>query len=399
MKRLTRLLPRLTLGFGLAVSAGLVASLAAPGASAQAAASGAALPNDAIVPSLTLPAASPHWVWVNDVVFPHMADGQALLVDGDSGRFLGMLNTGFGFNRIVLPRDGRLIYSPESYFSRGNRGERTDVVSIYDARTLSPVGEIAVPAKRSTNMARMSNSELSDDDRFLLVYNFNPAQTLTVVDTRSRKFVGEVEIAGCALVYPTGPRSFFSLCADGSFLDTRLDDDGRPASQQRTKPMFDVKDDVTTEKGVRVGDTWLFVSKGGVLHSFDATPKGMVRGASWPLVTDAERKQDWRPGGLQPFAVHAGLKRFYALMHQGSVDTYKDPGKELWVYDLARKERVQRIELANMASAIQVTRDAKPLLFSAFVESSTTDVYDAVSGKHLRAVESVGTTPTVLVTP
>ncbi len=28
---------------------------------------------------------SPHWVWVNDIVFTHMASGQALLVDGDAG--------------------------------------------------------------------------------------------------------------------------------------------------------------------------------------------------------------------------------------------------------------------------------------------------------------------------
>ena len=30
---------------------------------------------------------------------------------------------------------------------------------------------------------------------------------------------------------------------------------------------------------------------------------------------------------------------------------------------------------------------------------SLDDVYDALSGSHLRAVESIGTTPTVLVTP
>src|SRR5260370_23322534 len=69
---------------------------------------------------LSLPAtASPHWVWVNDFVFPHMPDGQALLVDGDSGRFLGMLSTGISFGRLVPAKDGKLIFSPETYFSRG----------------------------------------------------------------------------------------------------------------------------------------------------------------------------------------------------------------------------------------------------------------------------------------
>ena len=36
----------------------------------------------------TMPA---HWVWVNDVNFFNMADGRAYLIDGDTGRFVGMV--------------------------------------------------------------------------------------------------------------------------------------------------------------------------------------------------------------------------------------------------------------------------------------------------------------------
>src|SRR5450432_2019010 len=68
---------------------------------------------------LSLPSPpSKHWVWINDIVFSHMVDGLAHLVDGDSGKYLGTLSTGFGFERLLLPRDGKLIYSPETYFSR-----------------------------------------------------------------------------------------------------------------------------------------------------------------------------------------------------------------------------------------------------------------------------------------
>src|SRR5919112_1379943 len=88
-------------GIGGVALLALAAPLARPAA--------APLPVDPLGTVVTLPAASPHWVWVNDVVFPHMTDGQALLIDGDSGRFLGMLSTGFGFNRIVLPRSGEII--------------------------------------------------------------------------------------------------------------------------------------------------------------------------------------------------------------------------------------------------------------------------------------------------
>ena len=53
---------------------------------------------------------NPHWVWVSDIVFHHMADGKAYLVDGDSGQFLGMLSTGSGFIALELPSDYSQIY-------------------------------------------------------------------------------------------------------------------------------------------------------------------------------------------------------------------------------------------------------------------------------------------------
>jgi methylamine dehydrogenase heavy chain len=347
----------------------------------------------------TLPAASPHWVWVNDIVFSHMSDGQALLIDGDSGRFLGMLSTGFGFERVVPAGDGKLIFSPETYFSRGTRGTRTDVVTLYDPVRLSPVGEIAIPPKRSANMPMMADSELTDDGAFLLIYNFTPAQSITVVDTRSRRFTGEIETPGCALAYPTGPRSFFSICADGALLDVHLDDAGHVSSRVHTRDMFDVAADPVTEKGVRLGSRWLFASYGGTVYSIDITSRGLEPGPRWSLLSDAERRQNWRPGGLQQLAVHATSDRLYAIMHQGGPETHKDPGKEVWVYDLGRRQQVQRIVLGSPAGSIQVTRDDKPLLFTAFIGSTTLEIYDATTGRHLRSVANVGTTPTLLVTP
>ena len=348
----------------------------------------------------TLPAsASPHWVWVNDFVFPHMPDGQALLVDGDSGRFLGMLSTGFGFSRVVIAKDGKLVFAPETYFSRGTRGTRTDVVTMYDPAHLAPVGEIVIPAKRSSNMPMMGDAELTDDGRFLLIYNFTPSQSVTVVDARSHELVGEIETSGCALVYPTGPRSFFSICGDGTLLHVHLDDTGRATTQDRTGHMFDVATDPVTEKGVRIGDTWQFVSYSGVMYPIRITRDGLVAGAKWPLLAADDRAQQWRPGGLQQLAAHAGLNRLYSIMHRGDPETHKDPGKEIWVYDLATHARIQRIVLQNEAGSIQVTHDRQPLLFSIFIGSTTLDVYDATSGAWLRSVQNVGTTPTILVTP
>jgi methylamine dehydrogenase heavy chain len=200
-------------------------------------------------------------------------------------------------------------------------------------------------------------------------------------------------------VYPTGPRSFFSICGDGTLLDVKLTDAGKLASQQRSSRVFDVANDPVTEKAVRLGDTWLFVSFGGTMYPVVANATGLEARPTWSLVSAAERQQNWRPGGLQQLAVHASLKRLYSIMHQGGVDTHKNPGKEVWVYDIDKRARVQKIALKNPAGSIQVTRDAKPLLFSIFIESTTTDVYDALSGAHLRSIENVGTTPTIMVNP
>ncbi|MBV9914248.1 MAG: hypothetical protein JOZ93_16845 [Sinobacteraceae bacterium] len=341
----------------------------------------------------------PHWIWVNDFAFPHMVNGKAMLVDGDTGRFVGELDTGFGAMRVVPSLDGKVIYSPETYFSRGTRGERTDVITLYDPAHLSVTSEIIVPPKRSSNMPMLANAQLTDDGRFLLVYNFNPAQSVTVVDTRARKFVGEIETSGCALIYPTGPRSFFSICADGALLQTVLNDSGNVQSSARTEPLFDVEHDPVTEKGVRLGDTWYFVSFGGVMYPVKIDKGQLKLQKRWSLLDADEQAAHWRPGGLQQLAVHAGTHRLYSIMHRGGLETHKDPGREVWVYDLASQTRVQKISMKNNAGSIQVSRDPQPLLFSIFIESNVLDIYEAVSGRYLRSVSDIGTTPTVLVNP
>ena len=351
-----------------------------------------------IAEQLSKPAA-PHWIWVNDMAFFAFPDGKAFLVDGDSGRMLGMLSTGYSFTAVVVPKARGVIYAPEIYFSRGTRGTRTDVVTIYDAIQLQPVGEIGIPPKRASLMPMPGAQALTDDDRFLLIYNFTPSQSVTVVDTRSRKFAGEIETAGCALVYPTGARSFFSICGDGALLETTLTDEGRLARHARTPELFDVLKDPLSEKGVRRGDAWLFASFEGVLHPLRASAAGVKAEATWPLFTPQELAQHWRTGGLQHLAVHGASGRLFAIVHQGGEETHKDLGQQVWVYDLASHRRVQTITMRNKVGSIQVSQDSQPLLFTCSLESNRLDVYDATSGKYLRTVESLGLTPTILVLP
>lgn len=341
----------------------------------------------------------PHWLWVNDMSFVRMVDGRSYLVDADEGRMRGMLNTGYSFTSVALPRNGSMIYSPETYFSRGVRGQRVDVVTLYDPVHLQPVGEIRIPSKRVSAIPMPGEIMLTDDDRFLLIYNYTPAQSTTVVDTKSRKFVGEIDTAGCALAYPTGPRSFFSICGDAGLLSVKLDDRGRAIAKSHSKPLFDAQKDPLTEKGVRLGKTWYFVSYDAEVYPITDEGAGPAVGTRWSLVTDAERQEGWRSGGVQHFAVHGLTHRLYAIMHQGTRATHKEGGNEVWVFDLATGKRLQKLPLKNIATSIQVSQDAHPLLYSAFIGSSTLDVYDAMTGAYLRSIGDLASTPTLLVTP
>ncbi len=343
----------------------------------------------------TLPAPGPHWVWVDDIAFGNIIDGRAYLVDADTGRMLGMLSTGSMFLNLELPRDYSQIYAAETYYSRGARGTRTDVITRYDPRTLEPVGEIVLPAKRQAGVPMLSYTGLTDDQRFMVVYNFTPAQSVSVADLSASVLAGEIATPGCALVYPSGPRRFSMLCGDGRLLSVDLAEDGSEAGRTLSEPFFDPSKDPISEKGVRAGSHWYFASFDGLVHDVDVAGAAPKFAAPWSIVSAQERTAGWRTGGAQHIAAHAASGRLYFLMHRGPVHTRKEPGEEVWVFDIAKRQRVQRLKLAGPAMSIALTPDAKPLLLTTLGAGGAVDVYDA-AGKHLRKVEGLGQTPLLI---
>lgn len=374
-----------------------VRSLAAVAALLWAGAASAQLQPDPLVRQ-DLPKPGPHWVWVNDVVFHHMADGKAFLLDGETGNMLGMLSTGVAFDGVVLTKDRSLILSPEIYFSRGMRGSRTDVLSFYDGKTLDPVGEVEIPPKRVNALPMPTLYGLTDDDRFMVIYNFTPAQSVTVVDVKARKFVAEVDTAGCAFAMPTGNRSFMAVCGDGTGLGVKLDEEGRQVAKARSPMLFDPEKDPVMEEAQRYGNSYLFTSFAGDVVTVDIVDGMPKPGKRWSLLDETDRKESWKTGGMQNLAVHAATKRMYTLMHVGGKDTHKDPGTEVWVYDLDTKKRVNRIKLANIATAIAVSSAPKPLLFAMFMGAQKVEVYDPETGKLLRTINEIGFSPSTFTT-
>src|ERR1700730_16371919 len=80
-----------------------------------------------------LPARSPHWVYVYDTAFYNEIDARVHLFDGDSYRRLGQIDAGFAPS-VNLSPDGATTVVATTYFARGSRGTRTDVVEFTDNR-------------------------------------------------------------------------------------------------------------------------------------------------------------------------------------------------------------------------------------------------------------------------
>jgi len=285
---------------------------------------------------------SPHWIFVGDALGERTA-----LVDLDDGRMLGTLDSGFGIPQTLHPTRRSEIYAIETHYSRGSRGERSDVLTIYDKASLAPVAEVLLPPRRAISATPVAHAALSDDDRFAAIFNLTPATSLSIVDLEQRRFVGEIQTPGCSLVYPVGARRFAMLCMNGGLLVVRIDDSGREAGKQRSEPFFDPERDPVTEKAARIGDRWLFPSFDGWIHPVDFSGPEPKPGERWSLTSDRERADGWKIGGFQHLAIHEPSGTLYALMHEGGADSHKQPGSEVWVYDLAEQTRSRRVELVN----------------------------------------------------
>lgn len=268
------------------------------------------------------------------------------VVDNIFKGVIGVSNGGMGSSFTFSP-DNRYMFAVERFYSRGNRGERTEMVTVFDTSKLSAVDEIIIPSKSAMIGSIDGATALSDENRFLAVFNLTPATSLTIVDTEARKFVGEISTPGCSLVYAAGERRYVMLCTNGGLLTVTLDEDGNELSKVRTAGYFDPEVDPITEAGVRYGDQWLFVSFDGMVYPLDVSGAAPRFKDTWSLLTDEDRLDNWRIAGNQHLTVHQGTGRLYSLVRQ-SEDPLDDPGDmdgtEIWVYDIESHQRVRRFE-------------------------------------------------------
>jgi methylamine dehydrogenase heavy chain len=362
---------------------GLLGLLLATFASASAADFANPLPIETSGAVKTLPAAFPsRWVFLDYIASPGLSDSKIELLDPgarSAKQVIGQIGADYYANFLQGTARPEL-YVAETFFSRGTRGTRTDVITIYDAKTLTPGGEIVLPgARRWVGVMQPNAFQFADHEKLGLVYNFTPASSVTVVNLETRQVLSQVPLPGCALIYPTGPRGFSSLCANGTMLGVQLDGAGAVSSQTETPPFNDLADDPLFSAPATIGATNFFISYKGRVQPIDLSAAAPRLLPAWSLVTEEEAKANWRPSGSQLAVVGAGGRLFVIMQPNGKDGSHMDGGNEVWVFDTASHAKVATIKLKSMAQCIGVSGDEHPQLLATTL-SATLDSYDAATG-------------------
>jgi methylamine dehydrogenase heavy chain len=372
----------------------------------------------------TLPPPSPHWLWVPDRLLAH-----SLLYDGDSGKVLGMVDSPLQLTPQppMISTERGEIYSVDVGYSRGNRGDRIDFLTIYDLETLLYVDEILFPTHAATGNTSIAYSARIGS-RFVGVFNQFPATSVSILDLEKRVFVEEIGVSGCSGIYPIDERRFATLCGDGTVTVIQLGDEGRNVGATRSARFFDTLDDPVFTSAGRIGTRWIFVSFAGMVHDVDfadATPR---ISPAWSIHGESGTSSSWVPGGLQLVAVHAPSQQLFVVMHEGGAGSHKDAGPEVWSFDIATRSRIGTIAPPSLAAtflggtldipsdsfvftllgwilpadtvhSIAVSQDAAPLLFMRNAELGAIGVVAAETGQHLRVLSEAGLFGPTLAVP
>jgi methylamine dehydrogenase heavy chain len=323
----------------------------------------------------------------DDWVINRSAEG-AYVFDSATGNMLGLFSITPDTPGLAIDRDRGEAYAAESFLTRLYRGERNDVLTVYDIRTLSPIAEIDIPDKIS-EQAVPTSFGLLGNRKHLLIYNMTPAQSVTVVDIESRQFKAEISTPGCGMIMPVNDASFLMVCGDGTVQLITLAADGSESNRVRSDKFFSVMDDAVFDRTARTRDGWLLVSHAGLAYDVSADGASISVSEPWSLVSDAERQELWRPGGDGMITVHRGTNLAFVLMHQGGVDTHHEPGSEVWIFDVDAHKRVVRWTLDRPWSHILVLQGERPRLI-AYADDENLQVYDALEQRFERTITESG---------
>ena len=281
------------------------------------------------------------------------------------------------------------IYTADTVWSRGVRGTRTDFITIYDSQTLNAAGEIVLPGtKRGLITAMEGMFAFTDEERMALVFNFTPAASVTVVDLVKRQPLGEIEIPGCSLIYPSGERGFSTLCSSGTLLSIKLDANGAVAGRSESKPFNPLDKDPLFTSSALLNGVRYFPSLHGRIQPLDMHTDDVKVLPEWSLVTPEEHAADWRPSGWQVIGSDEKSLLYVLMQPDAREGTHKDPATEVWVFNPQTKTRVKRMRLVRPGSSIALTHGSEQLMLVQAGERL--DVYDPQGGGLVRSLDLPG---------
>jgi methylamine dehydrogenase heavy chain len=352
----------------------------------------AEVPVDHIPNSLSLPSAFPDsWVFV--YATPQMDNGilgaySIIDVAADTKEYKGLFQGAF-WPSLIAPAAGSELYVAESFLERVSHGKRTDVLTINDKSHLSPVAEIPLSAGKR-NLLSGSLMDVTHDGKFILVLNFTPASSVTVVDLRKRQRVNEVPIPGCTSIHPTGARGFSSLCQDGSLATFRLGDRGQVLHESHSPSFNDIDHDVLYMNPATTDGVTYFVTERANVRPVEMGEGEVKIQPAWPLMTPEEAEDGWRTSDGRLLASDGDGRLYVRVYRETGYDKQRKDNTEVWVFDPPSHRRVNRIPLKNGGSSIDVTREKKPHLVVVAASDPSVgeslDVYDALTGRFVRTI-------------
>lgn len=354
-----------------------------------------------------LPAQDAYRVYLGDPVMGHLVDGRTHVVDGNTMQYLGMVDAGYA-GASALSRDGKQLYVAATYYDRLTHGTRTDVVEIHDTADLSLRGEIVIPSKHAQSLPMKALLATSADDRYLLVQNATPATSVTVVDLAAKKVLLEIANPGCygVIPWPDQPLRFSSICGDGTLATYGWTEQGQPTQPLKPLAFFDPDKDPVYVHYELDGKRLLLLSYLGQVHELTLDGEQPAAGRGRNLIDAAARKQHWRPGGFQVFALEPRSQRLFVGMHRnGAEGSHKNPADEIWVVELASGKRQARVP-GHMALGMTMAKTDRPRLFVLSAKDNRLLSFDiparairAETFRPARTSAPMGETPVYLTTP
>ena len=152
------------------------------------------LPAEPIMVSESLATPYPaSYAVVHDFAFGSLMDSAFSLVDTATGRFKGMMSAG-NFATIDVSSDRQEFYIGETYYSRGSRGDRSDLVTVYDMKNLERLAEIELPLKRAAIVVNKGATGISDSGKFLFVFNLTPQKVKQNIMLNKSKEIFQINI-------------------------------------------------------------------------------------------------------------------------------------------------------------------------------------------------------------